>query len=1610
MSTSPSRQDDHGIPNTDNSSPLKEFFINEDYGTIKTHILRRLIYQEPQYNIFTDKKYIISDVISFNLNKDYHFINNEKTPCIYFNQISQHKVNNNNDLLFLNTMLSLLHYKSQSLDVNDRFKCLIETLFNKNLEVSGYRFWYFYFTVTDKDENVLETTFKDNMIKRKKELLQKNKKFDAEFRRQTLTKKGKSEQAIPTSNLSLKKKIFEYLTNTDNNTIFKLIRDYLHWDKNCNQKINFINHGFSSNDDNDNNNSSSNKKFNDNLLDELESNFDNDSSKFLNILSKESTMTYFINNIHEKQTNLSNYFNNNTKSIKVPTNKLDNLSKSNDEDDDNESKDESSDNDVDYSGVERLNNLRKKNIKNIFKSFPFPNTVYEINTDVLLPEIFYGLPLPHSININLSHKKIINKEDCIRKDLEVVGLHDTYIIPELPEFYELLNDVLPTPDIEDIKKSVKKYIEDSTQFDSHLYYRLSCIKKYGQTIFRMFDSNLKSELTKLMREKLTNTSIFDLNNNNQSKSGFSDPKIVFINEKIQKEIEDKRDRNLGYINDAEDNEPPPKETEQQQQPAEELEDPLDKIDSKTDFFNYCNTRHPVTLKNILEQNPTSSWWAKILEKYTPIGLNFNNLDELQKYSTSIPRKFIKFDFALRLQILNNIRWDKLKANFKFRDNKDSQHYIQYPEEYRKVQDAMAAECFYYFFTSDKTLMSEAHIGIRDWILLNQNGFRIADPKWKMNLRPFGQFLTWVVDFLNSVGQISHNLKIALLLYFCKFHHTRYFSIANIKERNKVKLNVLLLGDGMSGKSHVFKVIQYTIAAFDKCVRDILHSTAGCNNVDGNYDGFLRIHDEFNSRLWMEGGNDPEVREQLKNIMSNHKSETLALVMEKRLDEDGNSYTERAQVSYQASNQMILFCATNNNSSLADANVLTRFLVVRVPKTRKEADEANANHFKYNVTYNDLKYDDRLYKQQQILHATVVLMEKMIQAGVYEDYNYGVEISGGESAFEHILDAVHRTSGINTADHRKRVHQIEVARSMAIAYACWMGMVSPFTQYLFNHNDKYIGFNHRILTMGIMPWSVVTSDQVAATTQLLNFNFQETFLEEILEIFALKICKVLNTDDNSSCFYTHPKELKTEYSYIYYRSSSLTDLARAIQSHMKYKTLSTQDIESILIGLTKRYKSSYTYTKKDKKETYLYLDRENKTDIPITDTRPIMKIDKIGRDKVLVFLSVSFLKETFPTIFNNTFIESDKDNLLATNTINNVNNNDNDTSDNLIKELDLESCFTLNTNINPFAVAFKNYYETKYLGHIDQYFTHYEKKEYAEKYTVHHNNKKKLAPLRYVTPEPPRDYLLSYSKLPHGLTNVVKLDKVLSIIELDLLNTNPGVIEYNLQTYLPSEVLGIKSINYIQLTDGNYEIMKMDQTILDNNINFIHEQKCDHDYKSCSLLLKRIHFPGYITLDNNKCINWPLMTYHELMNDFLDENRPIINRLEDKYLYPEINVDDLVKNKNLLITTRLKQIESINDKTIVGDDVNKSKRSILKFSNTINQKFASKPPQEIISHELLKRKLADEKRKEIEQRNLKKQMETYANSFTQKTSATTNKNKKRARGSDETPKSPKKLKK
>src|ERR1041385_1797333 len=200
-------------------------------------------------------------------------------------------------------------------------------------------------------------------------------------------------------------------------------------------------------DDEDIDNEAKTKKFKNNLHHKINNSAVNN-VRILDLLSKEASMVYFTSNINKKQKNLRSYFNNvqsNTNGVEQCMNILDqekdlgedtidnNMNNYSDNDDDNQNKeDDSDDDDIDEFNENRLNDAVDKNIDpNSFKGFPFQTTVTEIFSQHTLPELFYDIPFPYQIGLNISYNKIYDNTVLSYTNVKTkYDIKDTDIFPK----------------------------------------------------------------------------------------------------------------------------------------------------------------------------------------------------------------------------------------------------------------------------------------------------------------------------------------------------------------------------------------------------------------------------------------------------------------------------------------------------------------------------------------------------------------------------------------------------------------------------------------------------------------------------------------------------------------------------------------------------------------------------------------------------------------------------------------------------------------------------------------------------------------------------------------------------------------------------------------------------------------------------------------------------------------------------------------------------------------------------------------------------------------------------------------------------------------------------
>jgi hypothetical protein len=1488
----------------DKQDSIEEKFFSEECGGLDLNILKKVIYHK--YSDIEFKN--IKKIITFNLidyeNNDYLFKNKKSIT---------------NNLLL--TIINIFKYQT-SLD----YRCFIETLLNDDNEiVIGFRLWFFIFY-----------DFENNFQEKMKQLF-----TDCKWKIRALDnfekKKTKSPEDI--EELKLNKEIYQYIYAQSHYFIFDNIKKYLF------REVLLLNGSIHNMNNNNNNNINS---FTDdhltNLLNQL------DENKYLDLLSKENSMIYHTKNVNKNQTLLHNYFycenitlNDNNQNIEVQDilTILDNIDDNHDDLINKYSNNNNiNNNNNGNNNQNRLNLLRSLKIEDsLFKSFPYPNLVYEIPKKYLFPEFFYYFPLPHTISTNLSYKFIFNNTEkkfksslshlvlpkfTMTNNLQLIGLYDMIYISDIYLYIELYHEL--DENLKDDENNIKitEFIEQTKSFSINNQFKnnrtlYSYYKKIGSKFIEIRKENLKNLLEfyihQIIPTKLNIVRPFSKiynGNNNQSKS---QSKISLFNsiinetyKKIKKEKRNKSD---------------------QEKTAEE-------------FYNYCSEKPPMTINNNQHQ-----WFKEILNKYTPTKLKVGNISELMKYqkNSNLPQDFLEKDVFLQLNIINTERYLTLKKVYPNYDDINNDDYFNYNEEYRIVQDAMMAELFYYFFNCGEKLLSKAFLGIRTWMQENQHKFYIRNSGSSLNITPYGQYRTWINSFFHETANLVNHYPLATLIYMARFHALRYYQIKNIKENSKTKLNILMSGDGASSKTFMLKLAQWvTPKTYQTCI-NATQTTKNAFNVNENLDGLIRIHDEISKSFLSSNNNDgnDEMNSQLKNILTSHQTETRScgLVKEKIQDDVLNTVfinnkpvfkekTNRIQEIFRCSCQNVLLAATNEYLGDKDPNLLSRTVVAPVPRSKTiQSDDVTISDFTNDPNKIDVECNNVITFEHQVLYSIYAMLECAIKANALEEDLYGIGMSGGLKSSNAILDILFQQNGIDTSSTRKRDHQTELSRILTISYAIWLGMTSPFTEYLFDFNGQRIGFNHRILTLGILPFCVVTKEQVIDSILLLSFTFLSNYLDEILKIFAKQICKFESlkiTLENQKIFYYDIENKEYDYNYICKDVQSLNDLAQEIHSLIPDMSISKTDIKALLTKLSETSQDQYSYILKVNKEinpdNILELEKDPKNNKLIKRPRPIAKHEQImkSKNKIRFCISINYILEKFPNFFNdetekdiNININKNKD--INVNDILSIMDNPNKNHENIINKYThinnlienqtnkkIKECINLTEESNPFIKAIKTFYENSCLEkcHLSEE-TH---KDLIKNYKTDDG----IIPYRrLLAPIKPKDFKLfefNPDTLPIGRTNIVKFNPVMSVITLTPNNKKGYTFESKTSSLISTKEL-FKKNSFIKTSTGDYELHAIDQEKMYKNEKLIEKQRFDHDYESCMQHLKNIRHPGFYSLPKEKYINFPLVLYH-----YFSEEYKLENPSEPRKLYPECDIRHLINTRKTFLKKILKEQSKI----------------------------------------------------------------------------------------------------
>ncbi len=479
--------------------------------------------------------------------------------------------------------------------------------------------------------------------------------------------------------------------------------------------------------------------------------------------------------------------------------------------------------------------------------------------------------------------------------------------------------------------------------------------------------------------------------------------------------------------------------------------------------------------------------------------------------------FMRRDQYLVLDALNEHAFDAIDAEFldpetgQVRAGCES----QYRQARRELMEAACVEFWDEFFTNNTVSFSNQ--GIRRDLMRGASvvdgrrikvGRRMPKTRFDVQCRPYHAYKLWTYAYFAEQGAINHHYKVMDLVYHAKYHHCRFYR-PGCKDP---KMNVVLSGQGMGGKSHRLNVV---VESCPSGVCDtITHWTPQSMNVDMNMSDMLIVHEEMSNKLVGAGerkgdgahGTSDAAQDDARNNFKERATAGQTTTLSFYVDEETG---ERRSRLSKCQCQGVILGATNNNLADIDPNVATRFVIVSVPRSRADNMYNRAQDMNKSVAGRDGAHTLELVEQQREVHRVYYVMECLIRSGVLGGDNmWGVEIDGAEIMVKRILDQLHTKYRVPTNDPRKLKHVLEMARTKCMASAVWFVLTSPTTRHLFHdpYTNEYLGLNPRVL-LEIASHLVVTKDHVIDALTCLSSLWGHEYQDSILENFATVKCKL-----------------------------------------------------------------------------------------------------------------------------------------------------------------------------------------------------------------------------------------------------------------------------------------------------------------------------------------------------------------------------------------------------------------------------------------------------------------------------------------------------------------------
>ena len=882
-----------------------------------------------------------------------------------------------------------------------------------------------------------------------------------------------------------------------------------------------------------------------------------------NLLNKESAMIYHVchGNVDSTQCRLGSYMKN-TPSLVQPSDMATHLAldDSEEEDDDDEDGDDM-DRPRQNKGRNDISNRFNESIANKtddknFNGFVHPNITYHLSNVFLIQDSITRFPLPHRIGTKLLtnidqfelHKKV-SPTSSISSLSDIaffqlankvyLGLHQTEceMSPDQMLYYahhldeeglKLLSKSYATKDVKD--KFRRNLVDE-------LYCRLDLITSNAASLRgRLFingvieESNSSSAPTTTLsaasQKKKMDETLTSINN------------ILNYSTRHSTHTTTVDARHIPYMSLTDPGLISPHIQEQQKcnsikrlvfQRVREMDDSMKTAEMIKEEKEYEDLYYRKKLAT-----GYLPFFKDAIEQERPFSNTLETIkNEIDKSCVDVDETFMKRNIFLRLSVLNRCGWNSV-----YRRHVGPDGVIQNPEAFsdnlRRFQDAIFVEFFHEFFRSPS--VSLATLGIRSDLLKkplfftdpnmnnditrNRIGLQLPIYEYNLNLRPHSSFITYINSFIADQGGITHNYKIVNLLYFAKGHHSRWHP-----ECNNPKLNIVLQGNGMAGKS---KALQLTKKTCPTGVGDMVtHITDHAFNVDRNLDDILLIYEEFQNKFLgyssgsgtkngggggsgggVSSGSDKDTSNFFKARLTSGRTSVFAWCE----NEQGQRDIQISQASVQGN----LMGASNNDFTDADLNVLSRLILVSVAKSKFDTEGLRPQDRTKSIMGVDSEQDREIYEQHRELHRIQFMTEKMIQSNILGDNIHGVHMEGAKIQINGILDILQKSYGIMTNDVRKREYVIELARLESVFGAVFIGLMSEITRHL--QKDPFdssvdIGFNPLVMLEGILPHLVGLKDHVIHALTLLSCLWYHDYQSLILESFATKKCHLHLLEEN-----------------------------------------------------------------------------------------------------------------------------------------------------------------------------------------------------------------------------------------------------------------------------------------------------------------------------------------------------------------------------------------------------------------------------------------------------------------------------------------------------------------